>query len=204
MENIKFEINEQDIREYLKKYENDEAIKYKEAMFVKYMRANQEKITKESLVILMEKYNFKDSRVDGIYYIDNHRGLKSNNLFDFGSYLKSIKKLDISGICHILIPALGYYNASEFYNRIFYSIANGVVEKMKMNDIMFEFILKKAIEDYCISDLISINSEKHQKFTLKKINLMEKNRCEKELIEYSSIYGKTKVKQICDIVKGRM
>ena len=82
MENIKFEITEQDIRQYLKKYENDESIKYKEAMFVKYMRANQEKITKESLVILMQKYKFKDSRVDGIYYIDNHRGLKSNNLFD--------------------------------------------------------------------------------------------------------------------------
>jgi PP-loop superfamily ATP-utilizing enzyme len=93
MENIGFNITEYDIREYLKKHKNDVAIKYKEAMFVKYMREHQE-ITQESLEILMEKYNWQDSVVNGIYYRDSNGILKSEALSDFNSYLDGITNLD--------------------------------------------------------------------------------------------------------------
>ena len=85
MENIKCEITEQDIREYLKKHKNDETIKYREAMFVKYIRERQV-ITCESLEILMQKYNFEDDRIDGIYHKDNYGILKSESLINFSTY----------------------------------------------------------------------------------------------------------------------
>ena len=100
MENIKFEITEQDVKQYLKRHKNDEAIKYKEAMFVKYMREHQE-ITKESLEILMQKYNWVTDRIDGLYFYDDYDRMRSIPFKTFDSYLDDINNLDISGICHI-------------------------------------------------------------------------------------------------------
>lgn len=200
MENIKFEITEQDIREYLKKYENDEAIKYKEAMFVKYMREHQE-ITQESLEILMEKYNWQDSVVNGIYYRDSNGILKSEALSDFNSYLDGINDLDISGICHILIPTLGYYDTAS---KNFSLITNEIAKELEINGRNFDEALRTAIDNYCVSDLINIDYEKHFGFTLERISLMKKNRCRKELMEYSHIYGEDNVKQIRKIIKERV
>ena len=124
MENIGFNITEYDIREYLKKHKNDVAIKYKEAMFVKYMREHQE-ITQESLEILMEKYNWQDSVVNGIYYRDSNGILKSEALSDFNSYLDGITNLDISGICYIMVPVLSYYSDYKYH---IYMAANLLAE----------------------------------------------------------------------------
>ena len=200
MENIKCEITEQDIREYLKKHKNDEAIKYREAMFVKYIRERQV-ITCESLEILMQKYNFEDDRIDGIYHRDNYGILKSESLINFSSYLDGINNLDISGICHILIPTLGYYDtASKNFSLITIEIA----KELEINGRNFDEALRTAIDNYCVSDLINIYYEEHFGFTLERISLMKKNRCRKELMEYSHIYGEDNVKQIRKIIKERV
>ncbi len=200
MENIKFEITEQDIREYLKKHKNDEAIKYREAMFVKYIRERQV-ITCESLEILMQKYNFEDDRIDGIYHRDNYGILKSESLINFSSYLDGINDLDISGICHILIPTLGYYDTAS---KNFSLITNEIAKELEINGRNFDEALRTAIDNYCVSDLINIYYEEHFGFTLEKISLMKKNRCRKELMEYSHIYGEDNVKQIRKIIRERV
>lgn len=200
MENIKFEITEQDIREYLKKHNNDEAIKYREAMFVKYIRERQV-ITCESLEILMQKYNFEDDRIDGIYHRDNYGILKSESLINFSSYLDGINNLDISGICHILIPTLGYYDTA---GKNFSLITNEIAKELEINGRNFDEALRTAIDNYCVSDLINIYYENHFGFTLERISLMKKNRCRKELMEYSHIYGEDNVKQIRKIIKERV
>ena len=200
MENIKFEITEQDIREYLKKHKNDEAIKYREAMFVKYIRERQV-ITCESLEILMQKYNFEDDRIDGIYHRDNYGILKSESLINFSSYLDGINNLDISGICHILIPTLGYYDTAS---KNFSLITNEIAKELEINGRNFDEALRTAIDNYCVSDLINIYDEEHFGFTLERISLMKKNRCRKELMEYSQIYGEDNVKQIRKIIKERV
>ena len=200
MENIKCEITEQDIREYLKKHKNDEAIKYREAMFVKYIRERQV-ITCESLEILMQKYNFEDDRIDGIYHRDNYGILKSESLINFSSYLDGINNLDISGICHILIPTLGYYDTAS---KNFSLITNEIAKELEINGRNFDEALRTAIDNYCVSDLINIYDEEHFGFTLERISLMKKNRCRKELMEYSQIYGEDNVKQIRKIIKERV
>ena len=200
MENIKCEITEQDIREYLKKHKNDEAIKYREAMFVKYIRERQV-ITCESLEILMQKYNFEDDRIDGIYHRDNYGILKSESLINFSSYLDGINNLDISGICHILIPTLGYYDTAS---KNFSLITNEIAKELEINGRNFDEALITAIDNYCVSDLINIYYEEHFGFTLERISLMKKNRCRKELMEYSHIYGEDNVKQIRKIIKERV
>ena len=200
MENIKCEITEQDIREYLKKHKNDEAIKYREAMFVKYIRERQV-ITCESLEILMQKYNFEDDRIDGIYHKDNYGILKSESLINFCSYLDGINNLDISGICHILIPTLGYYDTAS---KNFSLITNEIAKELEINGRNFDEALRTAIDNYCVSDLINIYDEEHFGFTLERISLMKKNRCRKELMEYSHIYGEDNVKQIRKIIKERV
>lgn len=200
MENIKCEITEQDIREYLKKHKNDEAIKYREAMFVKYIRERQV-ITCESLEILMQKYNFEDDRIDGIYHRDNYGILKSESLINFSSYLDGINNLDISGICHILIPTLGYYDTAS---KNFSLITNEIAKELEINGRNFDEALRTAIDNYCVSDLINIYYEEHFGFTLERISLMKKNRCRKELMEYSHIYGEDNVKQIRKIIKERV
>ena len=200
MEKIEFEITEQDIEEYLKQHKNDEAIKYKEAMFVKYMREHQE-ITCESLEILMQKYNWVTDRIDGIYHRDNYGILKSESLINFSSYLDGINNLDISGICHILIPTLGYYDTAS---KNFSLITNEIAKELEINGRNFDEALRTAIDNYCVSDLINIYREEHFSFTLERISLMKKNRCRKELMEYSHIYGEDNVKQIRKIIKERV
>ena len=200
MENIGFNITEYDIREYLKKHKNDVAIKYKEAMFVKYIRERQV-ITCESLEILMQKYNFEDDRIDGIYHRDNYGILKSESLINFSSYLDGINNLDISGICHILIPTIGYYDTAS---KNFSLITNEIAKELEINGRNFDEALRTAIDNYCVSDLINIYYENHFGFTLERISLMKKNRCRKELMEYSHIYGEDNVKQIRKIIKERV
>ncbi len=200
MEEIKFEITEQDIREYLKKHKNDEAIKYREAMFVKYIRERQV-INCESLEILMQKYNFEDDRIDGLYHRDNYGILKSESLINFSSYLDGINDLDISGICHILIPTLGYYDTASKNLSL---ITNEIAKELEINGRNFDEALRTAIDNYCVSDLINIYYEEHFGFTLERISLMKKNRCRKELMEYSHIYGEDNVKQIRKIIKERV
>lgn len=202
MENIKFEITESDIKEYLKKHKDDENIKYKEAMFIKYMR-EQNIVTKEKLEMMFNKYNFEDNRMDGIYFYDDYDIMRSIPFRTFDDYLDGINNLDISGICHILIPALGYYGE---YGKGYQIIG---VPYIGLNDLSMKLIgtvpedinrqLKYAIEDY-------YTVGKLDKFACGTyVNIkMGKENCRRELQEYSYIYGEEPVKIIRKSIRERM
>ena len=109
--------------------------------------------------------------------------------------------MDISGICHILIPTLGYYDTAS---KNFSLITNEIAKELEINGRNFDEALRTAIDNYCVSDLINTYYEEHFGFTLERIILMKKNRCRKELMEYSHIYGEDNVKQIRKIIKERV
>ena len=207
MENIKFEITEQDIEEYLKKHKEDETIKYREAMFVRYMREHQ-KPTQEALEILMKKYNLRDNRIDGVYFYDDSDRVRSIPLKTFDSYLDDITNLDISGICHILIPTLGYYKKIEGYKQIqapYYGL--NYISKELLNTVPEDIDkqLKLALEDYCAVNKVDYRINYISKYSYKLLYSIKMGRehCRHELEEYSYIYGEDKVKQIRKIIRER-
>ena len=210
MEEIKFEINEQDIREYLKKHRNDEAIKYREAMFVKYMREHQE-MTKESLEILMKKYNCVTNKADGIYFYDDYDRMRSLPFKTFDSYLDGITNLDVSGMCRILIPTVGYYENIKGYRFIenpCYKLHDGLGDlSMKLLNTVPKDIndqLALALDDYCVTGKVEYTYTNigHSGYVYS--IRMGKDTCRHELEEYSYIYGEEPVKQIRKIMRERV
>lgn len=205
MENIKFEITEKDIKEYLKEHKDDEDIKYKEAMFIKYIK-EQEILTKEKIEMLMKKYNLENVSISGIYDYDNHGILKRQSLQTFTSYLDGINNLDISGVCHILIPTLGFYDEyrSDYQligvpyiglNALSIKLIGTIPEDIKVQ-------LTSAIEDYyTVGKIDKIHNHNHS--TLINIR-MGKEHCRKELQEYEEIYGEEPVKIIRKSIRERM
>lgn len=187
MQEMNFKITEQDISDYLIRHKNDYEIKNKEAMFVKYMKESNI-ITQESLEILMKKYNFDD------------RGYsKQERLSTFTDYLLNIKKLDISGICHIMIPVLTYYKPGKYHCVL--NDLNTIINEMdfKHNQDIRD-IKNSTMENYAIAYnwdfFYGANSCYHLKFSKGK---------SKRLIEsYSQIYGEEPVKQIRKIIKERV
>lgn len=197
MKNIKFEITERDIQEYLKQHKQDESIKYREAMFVKYMKEQQE-ITCESLEILMKKNNWEDRIINGTYQYDRSGVLKQESLPNFTSYLNGIYNLDLSGICHITIPVLTYYNVNKIQQNIIKQLENLAFE-FKLEPLNLGFIEVDAIENYAIAygnEIFRYNNG---------INLyLSKEKSSKLIQGYTSIYGEEPVKQIRKIIRERM
>lgn len=192
MEKINFEITKDDVKNYLKRHENDQNIKYKEALFVQYIK-NQKKLTKEAMEILMWKYN--DEFVSPVEINSS-----SCNIFhevpSFDSYLNNIKNLDISGICHILIPSFGYYE----YMDPCYSCLEKIPSKLlgttdqKQNDYLVgainDYYLLGKVDKVMFSDILLAIDIK-----------MSRKMCEMELQTYSLIYGEDSVKKIKNLVK---
>lgn len=197
MKNIKFEITERDIQEYLKQHKQDESIKYREAMFVKYMKEQQE-ITCESLEILMKKYNWEDRLNNGTYQYDHSGVLKQESLPNFTSYLNGIHNLNLSGICHIMIPVLTYYNVNNNQQNVIKQLENLAFE-FKLEPLNLGFIEVDAIENYVIAygnEIFRYNNG---------INLyLSKEKSSKLIQGYTSIYGEEPVKQIRKIIRERM
>lgn len=197
MKNIKFEITERDIQEYLKQHKQDESIKYREAMFVKYMKEQQE-ITCEALEILMKKYNWEDRLINGTYQYDHSEVLQQESLPNFNSYLNGIYNLDLSGICHIMIPVLTYYNVNKIQQNIIKQLENLAFE-FKLEPLNLGFIEVDAIENYAIAygnEIFRYNNG---------INLyLSKEKSSKLIQGYTSIYGEEPVKQIRKIIRERM
>lgn len=99
MGSIELEITKEDIKEYLSKHQEDKNIKYREAMFVKYM--------KEQGIFTKEAYEILGGRYPSI--VDN----STKQIGEFSSYLK-LQNLDVSGICHVLIPTLREYSPKSW------------------------------------------------------------------------------------------
>lgn len=188
MMDIDFKITENDIKEYLKRHKDDENIKYREAMFVKYMKENGI-VTKEALEIMMEKYNWDDESITGIYRYQDFKFLHQE-LSSFNTYLDNIKNLDISGICHIMIPCIKYYNCSEFRHSICASKANHIAELLGVNSYDEDgSVLLNTIDNYRVAELI----EDYRTFS--RIT-MSKEKSRRMIQEYSCIYGEEPVKLI--------
>lgn len=197
MENIKFEITEQDIINYLQKHKSDPSVKYKEAMFVKYLKENG-MFTREMFEILLEKSNNKKYLIGEYSYFDN--GIFNETAMPtFDYYLEGIKKLDLSGICHIMIPTLTYYNIANKRLHVLNELGC-LVEKMKFetsesitnvrNDTVENYTIAygKKIENWCSWTDFNFSKEASRKM----------------LQEYVSIYGEEPVKIIKKIIKERV
>ena len=203
MQDINFKITDEDLQKYLEKHKDE--YEYKEAMLVKYLRENKEKITKEALEILLYKYDNDEISTTGVYDYNSNPVIE-RSLPNFNKYLSSINNIDISGICHILIPTLGCFDKYHL-NYEFLS-----TKKFELNDLSKVLIasspyvdfmtLKSAAEDYCITSKICANiCDNHTMFI--KFNI-SKEECAKELDTYKEIYGENNVKIISKHVEERM
>lgn len=211
METVKFEITEEDVKKYLKNHKNDVNIKHKEAMFVKYIRENRN-FSQEMLEIFMKKdikpYGSLEKRIEFIN-LD-----KSNCLETFEHYLK-IENLNLSGICHILIPTLGYYDfcrtSHSFVTKDSISLNNLYDKIWDINPHLefgtskqlanFESEINLAVNDYRIADKIE-NHFLYKTYIDNQIRVnMSKENCIEELKAYKEIYGDTAVELIREHVK---
>ena len=183
MKNLKLEITEQDIQRYLKKYK--EYYKYRETMFIKYLKDNKNNITEEMIEILTE----------GRVKIDN-----SGELPIFDPMPSNVNNLDLSGICHILIPATRYYDWDRPVSHKY--ALNGILGIIATNlevptGNYFEPI-DDTVEDYGICRKITIEENEYIRFKLSREN------ARKELLAYEDFYGEDKVKQIRKMVRERV
>ena len=181
MKKINFEITENDVKHYLKQHKNDEDFMYREAMFIKYLK-EETIIKKETLEMLMEKYNFDNIIIDGTHYYKNNGTIVHQSLSTFSNYLFGINNLDISGICHILIPTMKYYGSEDLHiNSLCVSLEN-ILDKLLLSPNYSLEVIESTLDDYRICEKIKTSD-----FEIK--IKMGKEHCRKELQEYSYIYG---------------
>lgn len=198
MGDIKFKITEADIQKYFEKHRDDREIRYKEAMFMKYMK-EQDRITKETLEILMEKYN-QDSLPfsDCGLYSCLRNSLKV--LPDFSSSL-NVRNLDISGICYMLIPTLGLhqdYAAEDQYIKVSSTDINYIASALNVpQDNSIHSKLVDALENYQITGGIYKKDDSECPNLRFLVNVrLDKEHCRRELYGYESIYGEESVKEV--------
>ena len=203
MQDINFKITKQDIVEYLSKHKNEEAIKNREAMFVKYMKESN-MITQESLEILMRKYNLDNRRIEGTYSIYDGRGYsKQEELSTFTDYLIGIENLDISGICHVMIPILSYYNEREWYQN--FRCHQTLFSICKQLNIIASFeVGDDAITDMKENYLLGFGHDYVYREEQDTYFKFSKDKSRKLLERYSQIYGEEPVKQIRRIIREGM
>ena len=180
MENLKLEISEQQIRDYLKKYQNY----YKDCgtLFVKYLKDNTNNPTEEMIEILTE----------GKITINN-----SGEISSFNPIPTYIEKLDLSGICHILIPTIKYYGESIItIDQLYWNLENAA-EKLSVSINHPLDVVISTIDDYQICEKVKLEDQ------ILKIK-MSRESCRRELFVYQNFYDKDKVKQIRKIVRERV
>lgn len=179
MKNIKFEITEQDIRKYIEKYKN--YYRYCEPLFIKYLKDNRFNLTEEMFEIITE----------GKLLFYNNGELSS-----FNSFPNTVQNLDLSGICHILIPTIRYYDrniSSVSIGRI-YDDLDKVSETLNVPMNNSWETLESTIDDYIICDKIQKNDEM---ITFK----LGREHSRKELITYSHFYNESKVMKIRKLIR---
>lgn len=191
MESIRLEITEEDIRNYLER--NKEKYQNREAMFVKYMKENKE-IVKEKVEILVEKYNRLNIFITDTYPYASTEVVKENTLPDFDSYLNGIHNLDISGICHILIPTMKYYGKIDCRVNQLYAGLDLMASKLVIPMNHPKDIIDSTLNDYRICRKVEVeNSRIHIK--------MSRESCRRELSVYQDCYEEDKVRKIKKIMK---
>ena len=191
---VNYGITENDIINYLNKHSKDEILKFKEALFVKFIK-HQDIFSIEKIEMLANKVNRTNINVSSVcdYHVD--LGRIPSYVPSFSDYIKN-QELDTSGYLHILIPALGYYKpkTEELI------LTNGHIQKylpftLEMNECNK---LTDTIENYSIAG--KIHNLGDYFYGVDDIT-MSKNECSCMLEEYSKIYGKKEVEKIKRLVR---
>lgn len=182
MEKFTLEISEGKIRKYLKKYKN--YYKYYEPLFIQYLKENKNNLTDEILEIL----------TDGKIKFDNNGQLPC-----FDTSPSNIKNLDITGIYHILVPAIRYYYPDRKRINI-YSIDNKATKvanefELELNTNQDE--LKSVLNNYEICKNINLNRG------IVTFNI-GREYSRKQLMAYETFYGEKEVKKVRKIIRERM
>ena len=191
MENIKFEIDEQDIKDYLNRHSGDKLIKYREPLFVKFIKHN-DIFSVEKVEMLVNKKNINNLAIYGMFSASE---IKKYSLPSFNDYIIHQEK-DTSAIMHIMIPMLKLYE-NKIGN---FTLTNGHIEKylpIDLNDYNCG-VLVDTIENYQIAGKINGNIEDITKVS--DIN-MSKTECNQELTSYMKIYGVDTVDKVKKLVK---
>lgn len=194
MENFEIYIKSNDISNYM--LEHKENLKYKEALFIKYLEDNA-------------KDDYEKKQKIGL-----HINYPCDN---FDTYLRKLRNkdnLDISDISLILVPALGLNNlyTGDVNNDDNYinNYARLLDDNADMEKVLMEAIyhLKNISNEYSnslndidssIKQLATFNETLRKYIKLRKIGIIESNnndfsligkdRCNKELDIYTTIYG---------------
>lgn len=182
MENITFEITREDIKNYLN--EHKENYKYCEAMFIKYLKENQFRLTRETFQMIMKKHN-------GVLPMDRYESEMSGyySLPCFNGRNSMIQNLDLSGICHILIPTMKYYGDKTFtMNHLSVNLCS-LANLLLVPVVNQTEVVESTLDDYELCGKI----EKDGKMITVK---MGKDHCRKELLAYEDFYYDCKIKRI--------
>ena len=208
MENIKVYIKQNDINNYLLKHKDDETLKYKEALFLNYLEESEydTEEKREMLGINLDSttYNFQD-------YINN---------------LKKKHSPTVKDISLILVPSLGLNSlyagdinigVNYIYNYARLLDDNANIEKVikesiyRLRNISKEYYSRYEGVDYPIREIGVLNDTLGKYAKLRHIgiinyngsdfSLIGKDRCEKELESYASIYGFDTVEIIKEYTK---
>lgn len=190
MENIRFEITEEDIKKYLKEHKDD--YKYREALFIKYLKENKNSLIKETIQILFER--------NGIELVEKQIDINTfNNLPSFNNKSlcsNNIRNLDLSGICHILIPAIRYYDWDRPgvpVGRI-YSDLDMVARNLNVHIGRPWEVLESTLDNYQICEKVEVKDGI--------VNFkMGREHSRRELVFYQDYYDEDKVKRIRKIIR---
>ena len=210
MENLRIFINSNDIKKYLLSHKDDKNLKYKEALFLKYLD--------DTNMYTKEKFEMG--------------GIDTNNkeLLTFEKYIELIKKsnnIEVADISLMLVPALGlnglYAGDIDIGVKYIYNYARLLDENANMEKVIKEAIYRLRNYskeyynsmnkiDYPIKEIGIFNDTLGRyvklitlgliNFTGKDFSLIGKDRCEKELEIYSQIFGTEPVSIIREYVKN--
>lgn len=193
---MKLGINLDDIAEYIKDHKGDKNIQYREALFIKYMKENYFQ-AKETFPMLIHKYNLLILPMNKLRTTMNSINFSLTKEKSFEDYLSSIQNLDISGVCHILVPALTLCKVERLFYWTYENAVRQVIEELKMSD---SDDITPALDD-AIENYLLVNQLEEKIFpSFYKIKIGQRH-CYGMLHAYEDIYGKDKVNEVRKVIQ---
>ena len=210
-------ITEEDKNKYLIAHKKDSDIKYREALFLKYLDDTDDK-TLEKVEMYLKKLDDKSE-----FYKKNN----VTDLFNFRRYLeliRSCRNIDVYDISLMLVPALGLNNlfigdikiSSDYINNFSYLLdmnaillVEGAIYRLRNYSKEYDRSCSGGM-DKSIKNIGIFNDTLGNYVRLRNLGIIEynydfsfigKDRCEIELYEYSEIYGKEPVEIIKEYAK---
>lgn len=215
---MKINVTQEDIDKYMLAHKSDIDIKYKEALFLKYLDDTDDK-TLEKVEMYVKKLDDKS---------EFYKKTNVTDLFNFKKYLElisSCRNIDVYDISLMLVPALGLNNLYVGDIEIESNYINNFSYLLDMNTILLVegaiFRLRNYSKEYdrsctggmdkSIKNIGVFNDTLGNYVRLRDLGVIDypnddftligKDRCEVELYEYSEIYGKEPVEIIKEYAK---